>query len=354
MFGCVSNATNVSQPSQTIINSAISSGARLQSSQRSGHFFCSPPVRRVTALFEICRRCVVRGAHAPRAASSQQRKGVALFTGVTSGWIPDPPDTRDYAVDHPLVRPFIDRAGVADARGALPSSVDLTAFFPRVIDQGPLHSCTAATGAALVSYFQRQAHGRAFDGSVLFLYKVTRNLLDVSGDVGGFLRTSMQALRLFGIAPDERWPYIVTNVDAEPLPFHYVFAANYKAKTYYRLDQAGMTRDELVARIRTNLAAQLPSMFGLFTFPSAALAMTTGALPLPARGERPDLSHALVAVGYDDEKEVRNPIDGNVSRGALRVRNSWGPQWGDAGYGWLPYAYVLSGLTFGLVVPRRG
>jgi C1A family cysteine protease len=239
----------------------------------------------------------------------------------------------------------MDRAKITTARAALPASIDLTPFFPRVIDQGPLHACTAATGAALVSYFQQKAHGRTFEGSPLFLYKVTRNLLNVSGDAGGFLRTTMQALRLFGIAPEERWPYVPANIDLEPLQFHYVFAANYKAKTYYRLDTPGVAREELLARIKTNLAAQLPSMFGLFTFPSAAFAMTTGALPLPARGERPELSHALVAVGYDDARAIRNAIDGNVARGALRIRNSWGPQWGDGGYGWLPYAYVLSGLT---------
>jgi C1A family cysteine protease len=94
-----------------------------------------------------------------------------------------------------------------------------------------------------------------------------------------------------------------------------------------------------------NLSGALPSMFGFFTFPSLAFGMQTGAIPLPARGERPQLSHALVAVGYDDAREIRNPIDGRTSRGALRVRNSWGPLWGDVGYGWLPYDYVIQGLT---------
>jgi C1A family cysteine protease len=134
-------------------------------------------------------------------------------------------------------------------------------------------------------------------------------------------------------------------VDREPLPFHYVFASNYKAKTYYRIDPPGVSREALLARVRTNLAAQLPSMFGVFMFASARFGQTTGDVPLPARGERPELSHALVTVGYDDAKEIRNPIDGQVSRGALRVRNSWGAQWGDAGYGWLPYEYVRAGLT---------
>jgi C1A family cysteine protease len=155
----------------------------------------------------------------------------------------------------------------------------------------------------------------------------------------------MQALRLVGVVPEERWPYNPALLDEEPQPFHYVLAGNYKAKTYYRLDPPGVSRDALLVRVRTNLAAQLPSMFGFFAFPSIAIATFTGAVPYPARGERPNLSHALVAVGYDDAKEIRNPIDGISRRGALCVRNSWGPAWGEAGYGWLPYDYVLNGLT---------
>jgi C1A family cysteine protease len=46
-----------------------------------------------------------------------------------------------------------------------------------------------------------------------------------------------------------------------------------------------------------------------------------------------------VAVGFDDAKRIRS------WKGALLVRNSWGPGWGDAGYGWLPYAYVDRGLA---------
>ena len=59
--------------------------------------------------------------------------------------------------------------------------------------------------------------------------------------------------------------------------------------------------------------------------------------------------HALVAVGYDDTKTIaafrsRHGTD-DISGGALRVRNSWGAQWGDGGYGWLPYDYIRAGLT---------
>jgi len=262
-----------------------------------------------------------------------------------TGWIPDPPDSRDYTVAHPRVRPALDRLQIAAPVIPLPAAVDLRTFFPVPVNQGALNSCTAATTAGLISYFQQKAYGRSLDASVMFLYKAARNLLGAHGDSGAVLRTAMQALRLFGVAPEFVWPSDPMNLDAEPQAFHYAYASNYKAKTYYRLDEPGLSPDALMARVRTNLAAQLPSMFGFFVFPSIVLAGPDGAIPYPVRGETPTESHALVAVGYDDARQVRNPIDGRTTIGALRVRNSWGPAWGDGGYGWFPYEGVLGGLT---------
>jgi C1A family cysteine protease len=53
-----------------------------------------------------------------------------------------------------------------------------------------------------------------------------------------------------------------------------------------------------------------------------------------------------VAVGYDDEKRIFNTRKGGIETvGALKVRNSWGSDWGAEGYGWMPYQYVLAGLA---------
>jgi C1A family cysteine protease len=213
-------------------------------------------------------------------------------------------------------------------------------------DQGALGSCTAQAGVGLVEYFERRAFGRHTNGSRLFLYKATRNLLHWTGDTGAFLRTTMGALVLFGVPPEEFCKYVVADFDKEPGAFCYAFSQNFRALQYYRHDPPGTPRDVLLNRIKTNIASGLPSMFGFTVYSSYTQANQTGAIPFPVGGENVVGGHAVVAAGYDDTKVIRNTnLGGTPTRGALLIRNSWGTNWGQAGYGWLPYEYVLRGIA---------
>jgi C1A family cysteine protease len=241
---------------------------------------------------------------------------------------------------------MLKKVGVVRPPKALPPSTDLRAWVPPIEDQGALGSCTANAGVGVVEYFERRAFGRHTDAARLFLYKATRNMLHWTGDTGAFLRSTMGALVLFGVPPEEYWPYVIANFDKEPTAFCYAFAQNYQAISYYRLDPSGTTTDVLLNRIKTNLAAGLPSMFGFTVYSSIAQAATSGKIPYPTAGEKVAGGHAIVAVGYDDAMKIKNTSAGAAqTTGALLIRNSWGTGWGSGGYGWLPYDYVLKGLA---------
>jgi C1A family cysteine protease len=214
-------------------------------------------------------------------------------------------------------------------------------------DQQTIGSCTAHAGVGLVEYFERRAFGKHLDASRLFLYKVTRNLLKWTGDTGAFLRSTMYALTLFGVPPEEYYPYNIADFDKEPSAFCYAFAQSYQAISYYRLDPPGTTPSNLLTQIKTYLANGLPSMFGFTVYSSISQANTNGGkIPYPTRGERVEGGHAIDAVGYDDNLKIKNTNPGGIeTTGALLIRNSWGTGWGSAGYGWLPYKYVLDGLA---------
>ena len=104
-------------------------------------------------------------------------------------------------------------------------------------------------------------------------------------------------------------------------------------------------RSKLLAKIKAYLASGLPSMFGFTVYDSIRQASRDGEIPFPCPRERTRGGHAVVAVGYDDEKKIKNVDCGTETKGALRIRNSWSEGWGDGGYGWLPYEYALKALT---------
>ena len=272
-------------------------------------------------------------------------------TAHSLGWMRDLPSIKDYGTHHAQLKPMLAKlkaAGAASAPATLPTSVDLRAWFSPVEDQGSLGSCTAHAGVGLLEYYERRAYGKHIDASRLFLYKTTRNLLKWTGDTGAYLRSTMEALVLFGVPPESYWPYDTTQFDVEPSAFLYALGSNYQALKYYRLDPSGTGKAALLTAIKTNLAAGLPAFFGFTVYDSYTQASVAnqGAIPFPVSSDKVVGGHAVAVAGYNDSLVIKNSKPGaTATTGALLIRNSWSKGWGNGGYGWLPYEYVLKGLA---------
>jgi len=262
------------------------------------------------------------------------------------GWIPDYPDFRNYTENTEEVKTVLEPTRALKSKG-LPGSMDLRNWCSPVEDQGTLGSCTAHAGAGVIEYYERKSFGRHIDASRLFLYKVTRNLMKQKGDTGAYLRKTMGAMVLFGAPPEEYWPYRddEKEFDKEPPAFCYAFAQNYQTIKYFRHDPPGMKAEEILKKLKTYLASSHPAMFGFTVYSSIEQAEKTGRIPFPSSKERIEGGHAVVAAGYDDKMKIKNKYGKVETTGALLIRNSWGKEWGEEGYGWLPYEYVLKGLA---------
>ena len=120
-------------------------------------------------------------------------------------------------------------------------------------------------------------------------------------------------------------------------------AKNYESLRYYHVDFNLIYDIKLLDQIKEIISYSIPIVFGLSAYNSIEQASDNGMIPLPERNDKIIGGHAVLAIGYDDHIVLSgNP---GSTTGAFLIRNSWGTKWGQGGYGWLPYEYLLKGLT---------
>ena len=236
------------------------------------------------------------------------------------GWKPDRPDPRDWQGSLTLTEHAV----------TLPASVSLRAKMPAIYDQGQLGSCTANAIAGALQYqqlVQAETEGKNVP-SRLFIYYNERVMEGtVSWDAGAEIRDGIKSVAKQGAPPESEWPYRITRFTDKPPAKAYTDALQFRALTYARPIRTSYY-------LRKALANTHPIVFGFSVYSSfeSDEVASNGIVPMPdVENEELLGGHAVVAIGYKQ-------ISGHLY---FEVRNSWGADWGDNGYFWMPAAYLL-------------
>ena len=234
------------------------------------------------------------------------------------GWKRDLPDFRD------LHCSLVD--GVMGY--VWPSSVDLrkTGFMPAIYDQGQLGSCTGNGIAGAIEYDMAAQKLNVWQPSRLWIYYYERVLEGtVDTDSGAAIRDGFKVINTNGYCSEATWPYDITQFTVEPNAEAKKEAKNDRVIKYQRVDQT-------FNALKGILTHGHPIVFGISVYESfeSDSVASNGVVPMPSANEQLLGGHCIVLVGYNDSKQL------------FTFRNSWGTSWGDAGYGYLPYSYVIN------------
>ena len=213
-------------------------------------------------------------------------------------------------------------------RGALPPKVDLRAHMTPIEDQGQVSSCTANAVAGSYEYWVKRWTNQDYDVSRLFIYYNARwRNGEQDKDAGSVIQLAMDGLQNFGACAESTWPY------QKPLVLQKPNAPSYEEGSRNVVHDTRQVPVDLQAW-KQCLAEGNPIVFGALLFDSFDQASKRGGvvpMPQPSEiGRTEHGAHAMCAVGYSDPE------------GVFIVRNSWGPSWGDAGYCYIPYNYLMS------------
>lgn len=231
-------------------------------------------------------------------------------------WKPDLPDARDF------------KFSASISKSDLPKKVDLRDKQSPVYNQLSLGSCTANAICGQFDHKHCLVNGKFINPSRLFLYYNEREMEGtVHDDSGAYIRDGIKSAAKHGICTEATYPYNINKFTEKPPAHCYSEALNYQTLSYERI--------ATLLQLKQALAQGHSISFGFSVYESfqTEKVAKTGKMRKPRKTERLLGGHAVLAVGYDDSKKH------------VIVKNSWGTEWGDNGYFYMPYSYITPTLT---------
>ena len=210
----------------------------------------------------------------------------------------------------------------------IPRAVDLSGNFPMAGNQGRQGSCVGwATAYALKSYQERVEEGWEFSDHTTFSPAWIYNQVKAPGpcggtdpyDCGAYIHEALEFMVQKGTSTLSTMPYDDSDYRTQPSAAAVQEATRFKSRS--------MSSVRSVEHLKGSIANRHPIVIGMNVYSSFYRLSGPSSVYNNLQGD-PGGGHAVTLVGYDDDKYG----------GAFKVINSWGQDWGDEGFFWLPYS----------------
>ena len=215
--------------------------------------------------------------------------------------------------------------------------VDLRSNFKKVIDQKTTNACTGFAVGAMCEYLLDTEFEKGWRKiSPLYNWYWGKDIHGYPNDNKGvWLRHSLTALFDKGFIYEQTMPFkqIYTR---SPTDFENSMGMTVKTLYFNKKRFGYYLMQPNQEMIKDALKRKNPIVFGMF-LNNSFYGNNDGEI---STIDNNGLAHAMVIVGFDDEKQQ------------YIVRNSWSSSWGDDGYCYVPYDY-LEANSFDLWTIRR-
>jgi hypothetical protein len=221
--------------------------------------------------------------------------------------------------------------GLADdnKKNPLPESVSLLKFAPDRRNQGQQGSCVAWSSVyaarTIVEAASTNQNGNNTAYSPAFVY----NQIGLEGCQGAYIQNAMEFMSSKGVVSFNDFPYDDQDCSRQPNSALESKASQNKLHGFTRLTDGESTQGINVRAVKEHLAKDAPVVIGMMVGGSFMQGMMGKEMWAPTDEDHSQAGfggHAMCVIGYDDRK------------GGFQIMNSWGPEWGVNGVGWVRYA----------------
>ena len=215
-------------------------------------------------------------------------------------------------------------------KNPLPEAVSLLQFVPDRLNQGQQGSCVAWSSAYGAQTILTAAATHADPNTIRFSPSYLYNQIKLEGCQGSYLQRAMETMRSTGGVPLSQYPYNDQDCESEPGTSDISKGKQNVIHGFTRLTVGDNINSINVRAVKEHLSKDAPVVIGMMVGGSFMQEMAGQEVWHPQGMDRSQQGfggHAMCVIGYDDRKEG----------GAFQIMNSWGPEWGKNGIGWVRY-----------------